>query len=311
MNKVKKLKLSYKKGKLSKSEYIRKAYVFHQALYDYSEFILDTDIEEINISRDGVSFTLGTDRIKMTAPRDEMRVAPMEILNFESYEADEVKIIDALAEGAENILDIGANIGWFSLHFAKHVPEAKVHAFEPIPKSFKFLIDNVSLNNLGSRVICYNYALSSENGSADFFVAPENGTNASLRNVASNDSAEKVKGLMLTLDDWCSNHSVRPDFIKCDVEGAELLVFRGGRSVIERDLPIVFTELLRKWSKPYGYHPNELLDFFSDFGYRCFAISANGYRQIQSIDDDTLETNYLFLNLEKHSKEIEFIEGLL
>ncbi|TGN39966.1 FkbM family methyltransferase [Marinobacter confluentis] len=309
MSNLKILKKLYKSGGIKKPDYIQQASSMHQILFDYSDFIKETDIREINISNEGVIFDIGDDRIKMIAPRDENRVAPIEILNFDSYEPTESKIMDALSAKASSILDVGANIGWFSLRFAKQAPEAHIYAFEPIPKSFTFLLSNVSLNQLGSRISCFNYGLSDTSGSVDFYVAPTSNTNASLKNVAADANAKPVKSLILTLDDWCANYSVAPDVIKCDVEGAELLVFRGGEKTIERYTPIIFTELLRKWSKSFSYHPNDLLDYFDNLGYSCFAISGSGCRILGKISDKTSETNYIFLHKEKHSKQIQFVEN--
>ena len=60
------------------------------------------------------------------------------------------------------------------------------------------------------------------------------------------------------------------DFLKCDVEGAELKVFQGGLATITSDKPIVFSEILRKWSRKLGYNPNEIFSFFYDLQYRAF-----------------------------------------
>src|SRR3546814_4841495 len=86
---------------------------------------------------------------------------------------------------------------------------------------------------------------------------PAGSVNASLSNVSGVKSADVVVGLTLTLDQWCANQRLQPDFIKCDVEGAELLVFRGGKNTLAQARPVVITESLRKWAKPFGYHRSE------------------------------------------------------
>ena len=87
----------------------------------------------------------------------------------------------------------------------------------------------------------------------------------------------------MTLDQWTANQQIKPDFIKCDVEGAELLVFRGGQETLRRDQPIVFAELLRKWSKPFGYHPNDMLCLFRGLGYLCYAVGSKGVHRIENV----------------------------
>ncbi len=105
------------------------------------------------------------------------------------------------------------------------------------------------------------------------------------------------------------NQNVAPDFIKCDVEGAELLVFRGGRSTLAKYRPVVFTELLRKWSKPFGYHPNDLIGYFVELGYLCFAVGSSGARRTDEITEQTVETNYCFLHSKAHTSLILELEG--
>ena len=106
------------------------------------------------------------------------------------------------------------------------------------------------------------------------------------------------------LDQWAANQNVAPDFIKCDVEGAELLVVRGGESTLVSHRPIVFAEVLRKWSKPFGYHPNDMLAFFCRLGYQCYAVRTSGVRVITEVTEETVETNYAFLHADAHADTV-------
>jgi len=305
------LKSLFDKGELAKSDYIHKSFDVHRHLFEYVEVIKNTDINEIRVLCDGVAFSIGEESIWLYAPADEARVAPLEVMNFGSYEPQETELMDLLSRECKCILDIGANIGWYSSRFAKVNSSAHVYAFEPLPQSYQYLQKNIALNQLGARVSCYSFGLSDVAGAIDFYITPTNGTNASLKNVADDDRARLVKGLVMTLDDWVKNIQVVPDFIKCDVEGAELLVFKGGYNTLVRDKPIVFTELLRKWSKPFGYHPSDLIQFFNELGYDCFAVGVNGVRDIAVVDESTLETNYVFLHRDKHQSELAMVKKLV
>lgn len=304
------LKEQFRAGRLTKPDFIRRALDLHRQLYDYVSVTQSTDIHEIRITSEGVSFVMGGEQIRLYAPAEEARVAPIEVMNFGRYEPEETKVMDLLSTGARQILDVGANIGWYSVRFAKREPQAHVHAFEPMPVSHAFLQRNVAANGMGAHVTCYNYGLSEAGGSFEFFIAPTGGTNASLLNVAGSVEARKVMGLTLTLDQWCANQQISPDFIKCDVEGAELLVFRGGKETLLRDKPIVFAELLRKWAKPFGYHPSDMLAFFHDMGYRCYAVGIAGVRQVEEVTDETVETNYAFVHIDAHEQAIAALEAL-
>ena len=303
------LKEQFTLGLLDKPTFILQAFEEHSALFKYTDIIQTTDIREIRITGAGVCFRIGDEDIWLYAPANEPRVVPIEVLNFGKYEPHETRIMDLLSADARNILDVGANIGWYTVRFAKRNPQAQIYAFEPLPLSYKFLERNVVFNDVGDNVTCYNYGLSDASGSFEFYLAPGGGVNASLRNVSQSDSARKVVGLTLTLDDWCANNEVHPDFIKCDVEGAELLVLRGGKQLLGANPPIIFAELLRKWSKPFGYHPNDMLSFLSELGYVCFGIGESGPRYIDVVNDETVETNYAFVHREAHSDLIDKLES--
>ncbi len=299
------LKAQFRSGDLPKADFIQQAFPVHQALFEYAELTRTTDIHEICIRADGVLFVLGEERVRLFCPENETRVAPIETANFDHYEPHETRVMDLLSKGCTNIVDIGANIGFHAIRFAKRQPQARVHAFEPTPGSYAFLQRNVAENAVGDRVACFNFGLSDTSGATEFFVVPTAGTNASLVNVAGAQGAQRIVGLTMTLDQWSENYRCAPDFIKCDVEGAELLVFRGGRRTIESHRPVVFTELLRKWSKPFGYHPTDVLNWFSQLGYVCFAVGESGVRRLHEVTDETVETNYVFLHVRQHADAIE------
>jgi hypothetical protein len=108
-----------------------------------------------------------------------------------------------------------------------------------------------------------------------------------------------------TLDNYMAvNNIEKIDFIKCDVEGAEYFVFQGGHKTLGENKPIVFTEMLRKWAAKFGYSPNDIIAYFTNFGYKCFVSDAGKLRQFGTVTEETLETNYFFLHGIKHQEII-------
>lgn len=298
---------AYAQGRLAKADYIRAAHRRHQQLFEYVDRLAAADVRYIHITADGVRFRLGD--AEMWCPPGEARVAPIEALNFGGYEPAETHLLDTLAARATHVLDIGANIGVHTLRLALRFPALRLYAFEPIPTSFDYLQRNIALNAVGERVRTFHCALADRNGATSLYLAPGNGTNASLRNVAAAADAVKVPGLTLKLDDWCRSYGVVPDLIKCDVEGGELAVFTGARDTLARARPMVVSELLRKWSRPFGYHPNDLLDLFAGLGYHCFAIGEAGIRPITRVDQDTPETNYAWVHPERHPEAMQALSA--
>lgn len=303
------LQAAHRAGTLAKADFIAQACALHQPLWAYRDLFSDDGVRELRVTPRGVQFLMGEEAVWIEAPAGEARVAPLETLNFGgAYEAAESRAMNLLAAGSRCILDVGANLGIHALRLAVREPQSTVHAFEPLPQSFEFLSRNIALNGLGDRVRAHGFGLSRENGSFHFHIAPENGTNASLLNVAERADARRVVGLTLTLDDWARNTGAAPDYLKVDVEGAELWVFEGGAQTLERHRPRVFCELLRKWSAPFGYHPNDVLRFFARLGYGCWAVSDAGVRELLEVTDETVETNYAFLHREAHRETIGLLE---
>ena len=79
-----------------------------------------------------------------------------------------------------------------------------------------------------------------------------------------------------------------------------MFAFRGAADIIERDHPVVFSEMLRKWSAKFDYHPNDIISFFRERGYQCHALGENGVSPVDAVTDSTVETNFIFLHTVKH-----------
>lgn len=307
---LRRLQHSLNQGEIPKADFIAKCHTVHETLWEYASHLAHSGIHEIRVTDTGVHFLMGDERIWIEAPGCEPRSAPLEALNFGGYEPAECHVMNALAANAKCIVDVGANIGFHAVRLAAREPAAEVHAFEPMPQHFRFLCRNLAGNAAGLRCRAYNFALSRENGSFPFFVAPRNGTNASLANVAQRDDVTRVVGLAMTLDQWSENYGARPDFLKIDVEGAELWVLEGGKRTIDETKPRIFAEILRKWSSAFGYHPNTLIGMLATLGYGCWAVHSQGVRRVHEITDHTSETNFAFLHEGVHEEYIQALTDI-
>ena len=295
-----KLKADYKKGELPKTTYIEHMAKVHTILFDYSWLIRETDFAKIEITSDAVLITTKDSGVKMLCMERERRTAPFEILNFGYYEKTEMEMMLRLVKEKSVFFDIGANVGWYTINIAKLVKGVRVFAFEPIQRTFNILEQNIKLNDIQNAAI-FNFGLSNKEACLPFYYYPEGSGNASMENVSGRNNIQQITTQVRKLDNFVAEEGVCPDFIKCDVEGAELLVFRGGEQTISEFKPVVFTEMLRKWSAKFNYHPNELIQFFSGLGYQCFAIRNGRLVQILEITDATVETNFFFLRRTKHA----------
>jgi FkbM family methyltransferase len=302
--KLAELKLKYYDGLMEKQIYIKEMHLKHQILFEYAKFIQGTDIRSITISDHSVTMTSRSNDVKILCDPVDERIAPIEILNFNNYEKTDLEMVFKLIKDEMIIFDIGANIGWYTINIGKKFPKAHIYSFEPIPKTFNYLTKNVSLNEI-SNVSLSNFGFSDREENIEFYYYPEGSGNASLRNVSSSDNVEIVISHVQKLDSFITEKKIHLDFIKCDVEGAELFVFKGGITAIKRDRPIVFTELLRKWCTKFNYHPNELINLLKNLGYRCFTAKEGKLIEFFSVTEETAENTFFFLHAINHKDLID------
>lgn len=305
MTTLQKTREEHLSGGLSKPDYIEKMYnTYHAQLFDYAKYIGQTDVESIEI-RDGVVImTSKKYGIKMQCPEGDHRVAPIESLNFQGYEEKDASMILRLVPEQGIVFDVGANMGWYSLLIARHVKGCQIHAFEPIPKTYAFLKKNIALNQV-TNVFAHHFGLSNEKKDITFYFYSEGSGNASAVNLSERTDAELVTCHVEKMDDFAQVNQLNVDFIKCDVEGAELFAFQGAIETLKKDQPIVFTEMLRKWSAKFNYHPNEIIELFESIGYRCFYAEGAVLKEILEMTDETIETNFFFMHAEKHQQLID------
>jgi len=139
----------------------------------------------------------------------------------------------------------------------------------------------------------------------DFYFQKEGSVNASAAIMNTDRSNTIIKCHVDTIDNYFQeNNLAQLDFIKCDIEGAEFFAFQGGKNTIAEYKPVIFTEMLRKWSAKFEYHPNDIIMFFKEMGYNCYYATHNNLREIKTITDETMETNFFFLHENKHKNII-------
>ena len=167
-----------------------------------------------------------------------------------TYEVEELDFVRRMVGPGQNVLDIGANIGLFTVTMASLTgPTGKVYAFEPLEELTTMLARSVVENHFEDRVVIERVAVGDKAGTAQLISAARttNAGGAYLKagSVPSGHDVTEVK--LITLDSYPLLRPVH--FIKIDVEGAELLAFRGAKQLLKEDRPLILSEL----------HPAQLL----------------------------------------------------
>lgn len=216
-------------------------------------------------------------RLLASKPRIYLR-----LLRLAGRGSIEKRVFLSLVRRGSVVLDIGANRGDFTELFADLAgTRGAVHAFEPVPPTFAMLKTRVGSR---SNVHLHNIALGEIAGTATLHVPGEIDGQASLRtheHGAWAESAERQhhECRMLALDE-VARELPRLDFIKCDVEGAELLVLRGARETLERFSPVIFLEVFDEWTRAFDYTPADLVTFIRAAGYTTIFLVAESVRPL-------------------------------
>jgi FkbM family methyltransferase len=188
-------------------------------------------------------------------------------------------------EPGDIIIDIGANIGWYSLIFERLAPEGvNIFSFEPDPLNFQLLKHNLQLNT-ATKVTAIQKALSDKDGEQTLY--QHDNKNLGRHSLLPLQEGRSVTVSTTSLDHfWDENGlgSRTPKFIKIDIEGYELLALRGADSVLER-CPAILCEYSPAYMRQGGINPGDLIDLLTGYGYEPHEMHATG---MQSVDANSL-----------------------
>jgi FkbM family methyltransferase len=302
MNTLESVKSNWANGASTREEFWRAMQQQHLKLREYQRLIDGTQVAEIRILARELQVVVKDGPVLSWQPED-LRTAPNVLVNTGEYEPVEARMLASMAEGAGVVFDVGANMGFYALSWAsKLAPGGKIHVFEPVPTTFERLIRNIEINDMGDRVIANNSGLADRVSTMTMYLPSFSGSGAaSLADLHPAESSVEVQVPIGTLDEYMTIKDVRAlDFMKVDVEGAELLVLKGGARSIAEHRPFLFLELLRKWSKPFGYHPNDVIKMLTELGYRCSALNGDRLRPFTEMTDATEQTNFFFAHPTRH-----------
>lgn len=195
------------------------------------------------------------------------------------FEVAELAFVERYLKSGMTVLDIGAHHGLYSLLASIKVgSRGRVFSFEPSPRECKVLRMNLVLN-WARNVKVQSIALGSKSGESDLYLVEtqESGCN-SLRPPVVDSATSRVRVPVVTLDEFLSNTNLRTvDFIKLDVEGAELDVLTGAQQFLRRGpRPVILVEVYDIRTQPWGYSANQIVKFLEQYEYLWFALEFRG-----------------------------------
>jgi FkbM family methyltransferase len=210
-----------------------------------------------------------------------------------NYEDATSQFVQRYLQPGMVMLDIGANQGFFSLMASRLIgASGRIVAFEPSPRDRGYLKQHLRLNR------CHNVemvacALGESDGTADLHVV--DGTETGCNSLRPPDIAQPTRVVTVPvrrLDDVLRSSGVaKVDFIKIDVEGAELSVLQGATELLTRSpRPVILAEAEDIRTKPWGYRAADILSKLTTHNYVCFEPQPSG--QLKPIPDpETFQGN--------------------
>jgi FkbM family methyltransferase len=193
------------------------------------------------------------------------------------WEQYETRIFSETVEEGMVVVDIGANIGHYTLEAARRVGKAgKVFAFEPEPHNFSLLCRNIEANGY-QNVVPVQMALSNRTGAARLTLSPDNLGGHHFENSRENGKAVTVG--VTTLDEYMREERQGIDVIKMDAEGAEMGILEGMKGILiaNPDL-ILFTEFFPEAMRAAGHEPEGFLKTLMESGFRVGILDQSSAR---------------------------------
>lgn len=231
-----------------------------------------------------------------------------------NFENAELAFVSRFLQPGMTVLDIGAHHGLYALLASKRVgPGGRVFAFEPSPRERKTLLRHLMINRC-KNVTVEGLAIGSEEKDTSLFVVQGSNTGCnSLRR-----PAPDVAGALLPtpvhvvrLDDWLEDCGVdRIDFIKLDVEGGEIEVFKGAeRLLLRRPRPVVLLEVQDIRTQQWGYEAKEIITSLHQKEYQWFCVLEDGSLEPLDTTATNFEGNYVAVPQESASASNLFYRG--
>ncbi len=202
-------------------------------------------------------------------PNDSLLLSVREV-----YEPIETAFFKRNVRAGHRVIDIGANIGYYTLIFARQVgSEGHVYGFEPEPENFALLTRNVALNKY-SNVTLENAAISSSEGILDLYLNENNRGDHQLYDAGDARTCVRVK--TTSIDAYFQRQDIPIDFIKMDIQGWEPAAIEGMKELLVANHHLVLvTEFWPQGMVAAGHDPGTFISSLVELGFKIFQCDEN------------------------------------
>ncbi|GAA0216597.1 FkbM family methyltransferase [Saccharothrix mutabilis subsp. mutabilis] len=209
-----------------------------------------------------------------------------------------------IVKTGDTCLDIGAALGLYTVSLSRLVgPQGTVHSVEPLVFAHPAL-SYLLRPREGRNIVRHSVALGTREGKDVMSVPVRHGLPVTGRSFltagadglgSNTEFAEHLEVVVRTdtLDRFVAANGIeRLDFVKADVEGAELRVLQGGTETIEKFRPKLLLEIEERHVERFGYRAEDVADWLAERGYRMHTWQRGAWRQVHRVHRDL--RNYLF-----------------
>lgn len=195
----------------------------------------------------------------------------------EIIEGESVRWLCGFIEANSVVIDVGANIGFFTVRFAQHVGDSgRVIAVEPEPTNFCRLKGAIARASLDRRVELLQAAAAETNGQAKLSFNAQNPADHRLAD-------EGINVATISLDDQMARRKwPHVSLIKIDVQGAEARVIAGAGEILRRFHPALYLEISSPTSSDGGQSVIDLLHSLEEFGYLGYQLGRRERRRLST-----------------------------
>jgi FkbM family methyltransferase len=206
------------------------------------------------------------------------------------YEEFETKLIKKEVKEGDIVLDIGANIGYYTLIFAKLVGKnGKVFAFEPDPTNFSLLKKNVEINEY-KNVVLIQKAVSDKSEKLDLYLSDDNPGDHRIYD--SGDSRKTIEIESIKLDEYFKNDNQIIDFVKMDIQGSEWKAVHGMEKILEQNKSVkIISEFWPFGLRRLGISPINYLRLLEKCGFKFYELNEKN-KKLDSVNIEELLEAY-------------------
>lgn len=194
------------------------------------------------------------------------------------YEPNEIEFVRQTVRPGQTALDIGANIGYFTITMAGLVgPSGRVYAFEPLDENADLLQRSITENSFENIVTLERVAVGQSSGTASLFFATStinSGGAYLVKDHMEASESHKIRAVKVIFIDGYNFR--RPiSFIKLDIEGAEPLALNGAEEILRTDRPIILSEVHpTQLKKVSACTPGAFISAMNARGYECYTLNG-------------------------------------